>query len=65
MVRFESSAAFVRYQVAGSPLASHVAEVDEAARQALVREVSAATQAYVNDEGLAFPIEGHIVIARP
>jgi hypothetical protein len=26
---------------------------------------SAATRAYVNDEEMAFPIEGHIVIARP
>ena len=65
MVRFASPEAFVRHQVAGSPLASHVAQVDEAARQALVREVSAATQPYVNDEEMAFPIEGHIVIARP
>lgn len=65
MVRFASPEAFVRHQVAGSPLASHVAQVDEAARRALVREVSAAMQAYVNDEGVAFPIEGHILIAHP
>jgi SAM-dependent methyltransferase len=54
MVRFPSPEALVRHQVAGSPLASHVAQVDEAARQALVREVSAATQQYLNDEGVAF-----------
>jgi len=36
MVRFASPEAFVRHQVAGSPLASHVAQVDEAARRALV-----------------------------
>jgi len=42
-----------------------VAQVDEAARRPLVREVSAAMQAYVNDEGVAFPIEGHILIAHP
>ena len=65
MVRFASPEGFVRHQVGGSPLVSHVAQVDEAARQALVREVSAAMQAYVNDEGIAFPIEGHIVIAHP
>ncbi len=65
MVRFASPEAFVCHQVAGSPLASHVARVDEAARQALVREVSAAVPAYVNDEGMAFPIEGHVVIAHP
>jgi hypothetical protein len=31
----------------------------------LIREVTAAVQAYVNDEGLAFPIEGHIAIGQP
>jgi hypothetical protein len=64
MVRFASPEAFVRNQVAGSPLASHVAQGGEAAREALVREVSIAMQAYVADEGIAFPIEGHIVIVR-
>ena len=64
MVRFASTEAFVRYQVSGSPLASHVAAVDDTARQTLVKEVSQAVQGYVNDEGLAFPIEGHIAIGR-
>jgi SAM-dependent methyltransferase len=65
MVRFASPEAFVRYQVAGSPLASHVATVDDTARLTLIREVTAAVQAYMNDEGLAFPIEGHIAIGQP
>lgn len=65
MVRFASPEALVRHQVAGSPLASHVAQVDDAAREALISEVTAAMQAYVNDEGVAFPIEGHIAIANP
>lgn len=65
MVRFASPAAFVRNQVAGSPLASHVAAVDDTAREALIREVTAAMQAHVNDDGLAFPIEGHIAVAQP
>ncbi len=65
MVRFASPEALVRHQVAGSPLASHVAQVDDAAREALVREVTAAMQSYVNDEGLAFPIEGHLGVAHP
>jgi ubiquinone/menaquinone biosynthesis C-methylase UbiE len=63
MVRFASPEAFVQYQVAGSPLANHVAEVGEAVQQALVQEVSAAMGAYMNDAGLVFPIEAHIVIA--
>ena len=64
MVRFDSPDAFVQYQVAGSPLANHVAEVSEAVRQALLQEVSAAMAAYIDDAGLAFPIEAHIIIAE-
>jgi SAM-dependent methyltransferase len=65
MVRFASPEVFVRYQVAGSPLVTHVAAVDDAVRERLVSEVSAAMQAYVNDDGLAFPIEGQIAVAHP
>lgn len=64
MVRFDSPEAFVRYQVAGSPLAGHVAQVDDSAREALIDEVTTAMQDYMNDEGLAFPIEGHIAVAQ-
>ena len=65
MVRFASPAALVRHQVAGSPLAPHVAAADETVRDALIREMTAALQPYVNDEGLAFPIEGQIGLAHP
>ena len=65
MVRFASPVVFVQHQVAGSPLASHVAQVDDAAREALLREVTAAMQPYLNDEGLVFPIEGYIAVAQP
>jgi hypothetical protein len=65
MVRFASTEALVHHQVEGSPLADHVAQVNDVAREALVREVSAAMQPYVSDEEVAFPIEGHIMIAHP
>lgn len=65
MVRFESPEAFVRNQVEGSPLATHVAAVDDTAREGLIREVIAAMRPYVNDDGLSFPIEGQIAVARP
>ncbi|HTI54031.1 MAG TPA: methyltransferase domain-containing protein [Verrucomicrobiae bacterium] len=65
MVRFASPAALVYHQVAGSPLASHVASVDDGVRDAVIREVTAAMQPYVSDDGLAFPIEGHIAVASP
>jgi ubiquinone/menaquinone biosynthesis C-methylase UbiE len=65
MVRFAAPGVFVQHQVAGSPLASHVAQADDAAREAVLREVTAALQPYHNDEGVAFPIEGHIAVAQP
>lgn len=65
MVRFASPAAFVRYQVAGSPLATHVATVDDAALEALILEVTEAMQGYLSDDGLAFPIEGQVAVAKP
>jgi SAM-dependent methyltransferase len=65
MVRFASPTALVRHQVAGSPLAPHVAIVDDAGRDALLREMTEEMRFYVNDEGLAFPIEGHIGVAHP
>jgi ubiquinone/menaquinone biosynthesis C-methylase UbiE len=65
MVRFESTEAFVRNQVQGSPLASHVAAVDDTAREGLIREVTVAMHPYMNDDGLSFPIEGQIAVARP
>ena len=42
MVRFASPAALVRHQVAGSPLAPHVAAADDTVRDALLQEVTAA-----------------------
>ena len=65
MVRFASPAALVRHQVAGSPLAPHVDAANDTVRDALLQEVTAEMASYVNDEGLAFPIEGHIGVAHP
>jgi ubiquinone/menaquinone biosynthesis C-methylase UbiE len=65
MVRFASPAALVRHQVASSPLAPHVAAVDDTIRDTLIREVTAEMQCYLSDDGLAFPIEGHIAVAHP
>ena len=65
MVRFASPADLVQYSVAASPLATHIAESDDAARTALIHDVSTALQSYVSDSEVAFPIEGYIAMARP
>ena len=60
MVRFPSVPALVQSYVAGSPLAGHLAQATETARERLMQDVTTALQDYIDDEGLAFPIEGHI-----
>ena len=64
MVRFGSTEEFIRYQVGGSPLAAHLNEADEDVFSRLVVAVEGAMSRFFNDEGLAWPIQGHIVSAR-
>ena len=63
-VRFPSAVRFVRDQVAGSPLAAHVAKAPAEARADLVEAVARALEAYQVDGALAFPIEAHLASAR-
>ena len=62
--RFPSCEEFVKRQVASSPLAGPVGQASEQARIALTNEVSAALDACVDDDGLVFPLETHIVVAH-
>jgi ubiquinone/menaquinone biosynthesis C-methylase UbiE len=65
VLRFPSAEAFVqRYSAGAGGLAQMVAQVDDQARAALLREVSAAVQAYVDADGLAMPKASHLVTAR-
>lgn len=63
-VQFPSPEDFVRQQVAGSPLAGHMAKVDEKARTALLNDVKKALQPYTTAGGLKFPIEAHLAVAQ-
>ena len=54
----------VQYYAAGSPLASHLAQVDDAVREHVLHDISTVMQPYIDDHGLAFPIEGHLATAR-
>jgi SAM-dependent methyltransferase len=64
ILRFQSPDEFVLRYVAGSALASLVADADDDARTALLTEVNAGLQSYVDDQGLAFPIESNVAVAR-
>jgi ubiquinone/menaquinone biosynthesis C-methylase UbiE len=62
-VRFHSIDRMVQCQVAGSPLAGHVAQVDETKRADLLDAVNISLQKYVGSDGLSFPIAAHLVRA--
>jgi SAM-dependent methyltransferase len=65
VLRFSSAEAFVQRYITGvAPLAQMVVQADDQARAALLREVSAAVQAYVDTDGLAMPKASHLVTAR-
>lgn len=61
MVRFPSVKAFYNYYTHGSPLAAHVAEIDNHDDE--VAEMAERLNPYIDSDGLAFPIEGLIVTA--
>ena len=63
-LRYASPEEFVRTYIISTPLAGLLAQVDEAKRTALLADVSAALQPYIDDNGLAFPIESQIIMAR-
>ena len=62
--RFPSPEAFARYVVVGSVLGRTGVEVRDDAMTALVRDVEAALRTYVHPDGLAFPMEAHLALAR-
>ena len=64
MVRHASASAFVRCQVARSPLAERFAQADDSTRASLLPDVATVLRGRVDDAGVAFPIEGHIAVAK-
>jgi ubiquinone/menaquinone biosynthesis C-methylase UbiE len=64
MVRFPSPTALFDSYAAGSPLAGHVSGITAESREKLISEMVGQLQSYMDDDGLAFPIQGQIVTAR-
>jgi ubiquinone/menaquinone biosynthesis C-methylase UbiE len=62
-VRFTSARDLVEAYGTGSPLAAHLAGVDEATRHALVVEMESALHPWTTDTGLSFPIEALLLAA--
>ena len=63
-LRYSSPDEFVRRYVAGSALAGPVAAAGDDARAALLAKVNAGLRPYVDDQGLAFPIESNVAVAQ-
>jgi len=64
VVAFPSVERFVLSYVAGSPLASHVSQASDAARETVTAGTKLALEKYVGDRGLSFPIAAHLLTAR-
>lgn len=65
-IRFKSPEAFAWEVVQATPLAwmSSVNQADEATRASVVSELTERLRAYLDGDGLAFPIEASVVTAR-
>jgi ubiquinone/menaquinone biosynthesis C-methylase UbiE len=61
--RFSSTRDFVDYQLGGR-LASAVGTLSDETRMALVEALHKAFEPYVDSDGLAFPMQAHVVLAR-
>jgi len=62
-IRHPSLLEFISGQLAATPVAARVAELDANARSALLDDISAALRPYTDDEGLAVPYEIHVAVA--
>jgi ubiquinone/menaquinone biosynthesis C-methylase UbiE len=62
-VKFPSIERFVLSYVAGSPLAGHVSQAGDEARENLIADTRQALENYISDSGLSFPIAAHLLTA--
>ena len=62
-VEFPSVERFVLSYVAGSPLASHVSQASDVARENLIADTKLALEKYVGNRGLSLPIAAHLLTA--
>ena len=62
-VEFPSIERFVLSYVAGSPLAGHVSQASDEAREQLTADTKLALEKYVGGRGLSFPISAYLLTA--
>jgi SAM-dependent methyltransferase len=64
VARFPSPELFTRWVVAGSVLGRTGIQVRDESLMAIIREVEGALQPYMRVDGLAFPMEAHLAVAK-
>jgi len=65
LLHFPTPAEFVSQYIWASPIAAVIGEPDTSVLQAVIWDVAAALQPYLDDHGLSFPIENHLAVAVP
>ena len=63
-IHFPSIERFVSSYIAGSPLAGHVSQANDAAREKLRADSAQALGKYFNNQGISFPIAAHLLAAK-
>ena len=64
MLRFPSLERYVPGYLAATPVAARLSTLDEHGRAALLGDVAEALRSFIDDGGLAAPIENHVVVAH-
>jgi len=64
LLRIQGVEEFILGQLAATPLAGAVAALAASAREALLNDICEALRAYRDDEGVAVPLEAHVVVAQ-
>jgi len=63
MIRYPSLEEFVPGYLSATPVAAVAATLDEPTRAAVLRRIRTSLEPYMDDNGLAAPIEAHVVVA--
>ncbi len=63
-VRYPSVEELVHQEAASSPLAEPILSLKDDVRAALVRDVGEALRTYTDDDGIVFPAETYLAVAR-
>ena len=59
-----SAEELVRWEGASSPLAGPIGALSDDVREALIRDVGEALRTYIDDDGIVFPTETYLAVAR-